>query len=79
MSKNEQVCIEQIVGCIDQFAYGGYDVMKQSKTAPVAEDRKFHRIRWYLYQYGKYIGQSFKTDTEAMAWINQNRETFTTK
>jgi hypothetical protein len=73
MSKKEQTYIEVMNGCIDQFAYGGFDVIKQCHTAPVAEDRKFHRIRWYLYQFGKYIGQSFETDKEAMFWIDSNR------
>ena len=66
------VNIELICDCIDCFAYGGYDVRLQQKNAPVSEDRKLHRKRWYLYQYGKYIGKSFKTDKEAMTWIDEN-------
>ena len=64
--------LELIAGCIDCFAYGGYDVRLQRATAPVPEDRKYHRKRWYLYQYGKYVGMSFKKDKEAMYWIDSN-------
>ena len=64
--------MEIAAGCLDKFAYGGYDVVLQQRTAPVAEDRKLHRKKWYLYQYGKYVGQSVKTDKEAMAWIDNN-------
>lgn len=70
MSDNRKM--EMLTGSIDKFAYGGYDVVQQQRLAPVAEDRKLHRKRWYLYQYGKYVGQSFKTDKEAMAWIDKN-------
>lgn len=63
-------CVERSCGCIDCFAYGGYDVRLQKFTSPDSEDRKFHRKKWYLYQRGKYVGKSFKTDKEAMAWID---------
>lgn len=64
--------MEKACGCIDCFAYGGYDVRLQKYSSPVSADRKLHRKRWYLYQRGEYVGQSFKTDKEAMAWIDSN-------
>ena len=62
--------IELIAGCLDTFCYGGYEVMLQQQTSPVSENRKFHRKRWHLYQRGKFTGHHFKTDKEAMAFID---------
>ena len=68
--------IELIAGNLDCFCYGGYDVVLQQQTSPVAENRKYHRKRWHLYRYGKFTGNHFKTDKEAIAFIdNENKKT----
>lgn len=69
-----ETAIELMTGCLDVFAYGGYDVMLQRKSSPVPGDRKLHRKRWYLYRFGKYAGHSFKTSKEAMSFIDKERQ-----
>ena len=71
--------IEIVAGCLDEFCYGGYDVVLQQQTSPVPENRKFHRKRWHLYQRGKFTGNHFKTDKETIAFINQTRDPGTRK
>ena len=63
--------LELKAGCLDSFCYGGYDVVLQQQTSPDPTNRKFHRKRWHLYQYGKYVGKNFKTDKEAIAYIEK--------
>ena len=65
--------MEIIAGNLDCFCYGGYDVVLQQQTSPVPENRKYHRKRWHLYRYGKFTGEHFKTDKEAMAYIDKHR------
>ena len=65
---------EITAGCLDSFCYGGYDVILQQQTSPVSENRKFHRKRWHLYQGGKFTGNHFKSDKEAMAFIDEQNE-----
>ena len=65
--------LELVGGCLDSFAYGGFDVLQQQFTAPDSQDRRLHRKRWYLYQRGKYLGRSFRTAREAKTFIDKNR------
>lgn len=64
--------LELVSGCLDVFQYKGYEVRQQRRTSPVPENRKFRRKRWHLYLYGEFTGEHFKTDREAMSFIDKH-------